>query len=152
MGRFIKQGRVVILLSGRYAGKKAVVVKTFDDGSPLRKFAHCLVAGIAKHPLFITKSMSDKKQQRRTRVKAFVKYVNYQHIIPTRYLVSGELDLKTQVTEDKMSTVASRKALRKELRNLLSQKYTTQKVPKKSDKGEKSAADNVKFFFNKLKF
>ena len=152
MGRFIKQGRVVILLSGRYAGKKAVVVKTFDDGNTQRKFAHCLVAGIVKHPLFITKNMSEKKQQRRTRVRPFVKYVNYQHIIPTRYLVSGELDLKTVVTDEKMSTVASRKDLRKELRNLLSSKYTSQKVPKKSDKGEKSAADNVKFFFSKLRF
>jgi len=152
MGRFIKQGRVVILLSGRYAGKKAVVVKTFDEGTTQRKFAHCLVAGISKHPLFITKSMPEKKQQRRTRVRAFTKYVNYQHMIPTRYLVSGELDLKTVVTEEKMATVASRKDLRKELRNLFSTKYSTQKVPKKADKSEKSAADNVKFFFNKLRF
>ena len=32
MGKFIKAGRVVILLNGRYAGKKAVCVKTFDEG------------------------------------------------------------------------------------------------------------------------
>ena len=28
----MKQGRVVILLAGRHAGKKAVVVKQYDDG------------------------------------------------------------------------------------------------------------------------
>lgn len=38
MGKFIKAGRVVICLQGRYAGKKAVVVKTFDEGSKTRAF------------------------------------------------------------------------------------------------------------------
>ncbi len=33
MGKFIKSGRVVVLLQGRFAGRKAMVVKTFDDGS-----------------------------------------------------------------------------------------------------------------------
>ena len=32
MGKIMKQGRVVILLAGRYAGKKAVVVKQYDEG------------------------------------------------------------------------------------------------------------------------
>lgn len=28
----MKQGRVVILLAGRHAGKKAIIVKQYDDG------------------------------------------------------------------------------------------------------------------------
>jgi ribosomal protein L14E/L6E/L27E len=28
----MKQGRVVILLAGRHAGKKAIVVKQYDEG------------------------------------------------------------------------------------------------------------------------
>jgi large subunit ribosomal protein L27e len=46
MGKFIKPGKVVILLAGRYAGKKAIVVKTFDDGTKDHEFSHALVAGI----------------------------------------------------------------------------------------------------------
>ena len=61
MGKFIKTGKVVIILQGRYAGRKAIVVKTFDDGNKEREFGHCLVAGIDKNPLPVTKSMSKKK-------------------------------------------------------------------------------------------
>jgi len=32
MVKFIKPGKVVVVLNGRYAGHKAVVVKNFDDG------------------------------------------------------------------------------------------------------------------------
>ena len=32
MRKFLIEKKVVIILSGRYAGKKAVIVKSFDDG------------------------------------------------------------------------------------------------------------------------
>ena len=38
----IKSGRIVIVTSGRFAGKKAVVVKTSDDGNNNKKFGHAL--------------------------------------------------------------------------------------------------------------
>jgi len=31
MGKIIKSGKVVVMLAGRYAGRKAIVVKTFDE-------------------------------------------------------------------------------------------------------------------------
>eukprot|EP00437_Effrenium_voratum_P034014 CAMPEP_0181478360 /NCGR_PEP_ID=MMETSP1110-20121109/42701_1 /TAXON_ID=174948 /ORGANISM="Symbiodinium sp., Strain CCMP421" /LENGTH=68 /DNA_ID=CAMNT_0023603709 /DNA_START=51 /DNA_END=253 /DNA_ORIENTATION=- len=68
MGRFIKAGRVVVMLQGRYAGKKAIVVKAFDDGSKGRPFGHCLVAGINRAPLKVTRAMSKKKITKRTKV------------------------------------------------------------------------------------
>ena len=68
-GKFIKAGRVVVMLQGRYAGKKAIVVKTFDDGSKARPFGHCLVAGIDRAPLKVTRKMSKKKITKRTKVK-----------------------------------------------------------------------------------
>jgi len=149
MVRFIKPGRIVILLTGRYAGKKAVVVRCYDEGTKDRRFPHCLIAGIEKPPLFVTPNMHEKKQERRTRVKAFVKYVNYQHMMPTRYQVASEIDLKGIVTDEKMSSLQSRKQLKKELRNLLTQKYTSQAAPKK---GEKGATLHTKFLFAKLRF
>jgi len=44
----MKPGRVVIMLNGRFAGRKAVVIKSYDDGSSERPYGHGLVAGIDK--------------------------------------------------------------------------------------------------------
>ncbi len=82
MGKFIKSGRVVVLLTGRcarfaagargaiafvrFAGKKAVVVKPYDDGSKTRPFPHALVAGVAKAPTKVTKNMSKIQASCRT--------------------------------------------------------------------------------------
>ena len=66
--KFLKAGKVVLLLNGRMAGKKAVIVKTFDEGTPDRPYGYCLVAGIQKYPLKITKSMSEKKIAKRSKV------------------------------------------------------------------------------------
>lgn len=40
--RSIKSGKVVIILGGRFAGRKGVVVKTFDEGTSERKFGHAI--------------------------------------------------------------------------------------------------------------
>ena len=66
--KFLKANKVVLLLNGRMAGKKADIVKTFDDGAPDRQYGHCIVAGIQKYPLKITKSMSEKKIAKRSKV------------------------------------------------------------------------------------
>ena len=84
MGKFLKPGKVVIVLNGRYAGKKAVIVKANDEGTSERPYGHALVAGVSKYPLKIKKSMGKKKQARRSRVKPFVRVVNFNHLMPTR--------------------------------------------------------------------
>ncbi len=38
----LKGGKVVIVTAGRYAGRKAVVVKATDDGDNKKKFGHAL--------------------------------------------------------------------------------------------------------------
>ena len=68
--KFLKAGKVVLLLNGRQAGKKAVIVKSYDEGTPDRPYGHALVAGIMKYPLKITKGMSEKKIAKRSRVRA----------------------------------------------------------------------------------
>ena len=67
--KFLKPGKVVVMLKGRMAGKKAVIVKSSDDGTPDRPYGHCIVAGIMKYPLKITKSMPEKKIAKRSRVR-----------------------------------------------------------------------------------
>jgi len=76
------------------------------------KFPHALVAGIERYPLKVTKRMSSKKIERRSKVKAFVKSVNYNHVLPTRYMVSGDIDLKNVVTDEKMGNKETRKQMK----------------------------------------
>merc|ERR1719370_90512 len=83
MGKIMKGGKVVLLLSGRYAGRKAVSDKPFS---------HALVAGIDRYPRKVTKKMSKKKIQKRSKVKPFLKVINYNHVMPTRYSVDISFD------------------------------------------------------------
>merc|ERR1711957_339599 len=96
----MKRGRVVILLAGRHSGKKAIVVKQIDEGKKNRKFGHALVAGIERSPKKINKRMSAKKLDRKTKIKPFVKYVNYTHLLATRFTVKDDFDFKNIVTEE----------------------------------------------------
>merc|ERR1712146_334750 len=98
-----------ILTGGRYAGKKALVVKTFDEGTKARPFPHCLVAGVAKAPLKVTKAHGKKKLQKRSKCKAFVKYVNYNHMMPTRYVVPTEFDARASSPTPRWSRTRPRR-------------------------------------------
>ena len=48
--KFLKAGKVVLLLQGRMAGKKAVIVKNYDEGTSSRPYGHALVCGLATYP------------------------------------------------------------------------------------------------------
>ena len=80
----IKSGKVVIILRGRYAGRKGIVIKTYDDGAGDRKFGHAIVAGIDRYPRKVTKSMKEDQVKKRSKMKPFIKSVNYSHMMPTR--------------------------------------------------------------------
>ncbi len=81
------------MLNGRYAGKKAVILKTFDDGVDVRKYGHCVLAGIAREPLKVTKSMPQKKVDKRSQIKPFLKIANFNHVMPTRSVLRASLVL-----------------------------------------------------------
>ena len=66
--------------------------------------------------------MSQKKIERRSKVKPFVKIVNYNHLMPTRYTVAADLDLKNVVNEEKLSNKETRKQMKREVRKLFSDK------------------------------
>ncbi|EAS06007.2 60S ribosomal protein L27 (macronuclear) [Tetrahymena thermophila SB210] len=144
MAKFLKYGRVVILLQGRFAGKKAVIVKSSEDGTKDRKFGHVLVAGVERSPKKVTKRMGSKKIQKRTSVKPFIKYVNLNHIMPTRYSVKELCDFKELVKEDKIKNNA-KSEVRDTLKKVFVEKYRTINPEEKS-------ASHTKFFFSKLRF
>ena len=68
-----------VVVRGRYAGKKVVIVKPHDEGSKSHPFGHALVAGIERYPLKVTKKHGAKKVAKRTKIKPFIKVVNYNH-------------------------------------------------------------------------
>ncbi|KAG0316227.1 hypothetical protein BG000_004927, partial [Podila horticola] len=53
--KFMKSGKVAVILNGRYAGKKAVI------GTKERGYGHAIVAGVERYPLKITKNMGKKR-------------------------------------------------------------------------------------------
>ena len=73
MGKIMKAGKVVLVLSGRYACRKAVIVKPNDEGTSDKPFGHALIAGVDRYPRPVTKRMSKKKIKYRSSVKPFLK-------------------------------------------------------------------------------
>ena len=141
-----ESGKVVIVLAGRHAGKKAVVVKTIEDGDDDKRFSHCLVAGIARGPRKVTRGMSKKKVEKRSRtMKPFVKYINVRHIFPTRYVV--DMDLKKAVDEADLASAERKVDVKKGLKQIFEDKYLNQKAVT----SEKKAAGS-NYFFQKLRF
>uniref|UniRef100_M1C4U0 60S ribosomal protein L27 n=1 Tax=Solanum tuberosum TaxID=4113 RepID=M1C4U0_SOLTU len=64
----------------------------------MRPYDHCLVAGVTKYQKNVIGKDSAKKQAKKSCVKAFIKLVNYNHIMPTRYTL--DMDLKDVVNAD----------------------------------------------------
>ena len=138
----MKPGRICIVLAGRQAGKKCVIVNNLDKGTSKKKFPHALVAGVAKAPMKVTKKMGKKRIAKRCAVKPFVKNINYNHILPTRYTVS-DFDL-TALTSDAMKDEEARGTAKKEIKKAFETQYMT------GNKGAEKAP--AAFFFKKLRF
>ncbi|CAH2238143.1 jg22071 [Pararge aegeria aegeria] len=73
MGKIMKPGKVVLVLSGRYAGRKAIVVKNYDEGTSDKPYGHAFVAGIDRYPRKVNKRMGKNKIHKRSKIKPFVK-------------------------------------------------------------------------------
>jgi len=60
--------------------------------------------------------MAQKKILKRSKIKPFVKYVNYNHLMPTRYSV--DIDVKTAVNPNIMKKEDTRIEAKKEVKKL----------------------------------
>merc|ERR1712127_199712 len=130
MGKILKRGRVVILLAGRRAGKKAVIIKQVDEGKKKRKFGHALVVGIERTARKITSGMSKKKITKRASIKPFVKYVNNTHLLATRFIVKDDkdFDFRSQITESSSRTHRPARRCSRASRPRCSRDTSTQRV------------------------
>ncbi|GAV64109.1 Ribosomal_L27e domain-containing protein [Cephalotus follicularis] len=135
MVKFLKPNKAVVMLQGRFAGRKAVIIRSFDEGTRDRPYGHCLVAGISKYPSKVIRKDSAKKTAKKSRVKAFIKLVNYTHVMPTRYTL--DVDLKEVVTPDVLVSKDKKVTAAKETKKRLEERF-------KSGKN--------RWFFSKLRF
>lgn len=70
--------------------------------------------------------MSKTRQAKRSKVKPFIKVVNYNHIMPTRYTLELE-GLKGAVTNDTFKEVSQREDAKKTVKKALEERYTSGK-------------------------
>ncbi|KAK6729304.1 hypothetical protein RB195_006386 [Necator americanus] len=136
MGKIMKPGKVVLVLRGKYAGRKALVVKAQDEGGADRSYPHAIIAGIDKYPLKVTKSMGKKKQEKRNKLKPFVKVVSYSHLLPTRYSVDVGFD-KANINKESLKIPKKKRCALAEIKSKFEERYKTGKN---------------KWFFTKLRF
>lgn len=70
--------------------------------------------------------MSKARQAKRSKVKPFIKIVNYNHLMPTRYTLELE-GLKNVITNDTFKEVSQREEAKKTVKKSLEDRYTTGK-------------------------
>lgn len=70
--------------------------------------------------------MGKKLVDRRSRIKPFIKVVNYNHLMPTRYTLELE-GLKGVVSNDTFKEVSQREDAKKTVKKALEDRYTSGK-------------------------
>ena len=109
--KFLKPGKVVIVTSGRYAGRKAVIVQNTDSKSKERPYGHSLVAGMKKYPKKVIRGMSKRTIARRSQVSVFLRVVNQKHFLPTRYNMDLSKELRGKINVSDATKKAAAKKL-----------------------------------------
>lgn len=89
-------------------------------------YPHALVAGIERYPLQVTRRMSKTRQAKRSKVKPFIKVINYNHIMPTRYTLELE-GLKNVISTETFKEVSQREDAKKVVKKALEERYLSGK-------------------------
>jgi large subunit ribosomal protein L27e len=105
---------------------QVVIIQPIDTGNKSHPYGHAIVAGIERYPSKITRRMSKARQEKRSKVKPFIKVVNYNHLMPTRYTLELE-GLKGTVSADTFKEVSHREEAKKTVKKVLEERYTSGK-------------------------
>ncbi|KAK7808618.1 LOW QUALITY PROTEIN: hypothetical protein U0070_010017 [Myodes glareolus] len=117
-------GKVVLVLAGRYPGRKAIIVNNIDDGTSDRSYSHALVAGIDLYPQKVTAAMGKKKIAKRSKIKSFAKALQ----LPDAHSSSVDIPLdKTVVNKDVFRDSALQRKARRETKVKFEEQYETEK-------------------------
>lgn len=105
---------------------QVVIIQPVDNGNKPHPFGHAVVAGIERYPSKITRRMSKARQDKRSKVKPFIKVINYNHLMPTRYTLELE-GLKGAISADTFKEVSQREDAKKTVKKVLEERYTSGK-------------------------
>jgi hypothetical protein len=70
--------------------------------------------------------MSKDRQEKRNKIKPFIKVINYNHLMPTRYTLELE-GLKGVVSADTFKEVSQREDAKKTVKKVFEERYTSGK-------------------------
>lgn len=70
--------------------------------------------------------MSKTRQEKRSKVKPFIKVINYNHLMPTRYTLELE-GIKGTISADTFKEVSQREDAKKTVKKVLEERYTSGK-------------------------
>jgi len=104
----------------------SVIIRPVDDGSKGHPYGHALVAGVERYPSKITRSMGSKKIAKRGAIKPFIKLVNYNHLMPTRYALELE-NLKGILSAETFREPSQREDVKKAVKKSFQDKFQTGK-------------------------
>ncbi len=103
-----------------------MIVQVVDNGNKAHPYGHAIVAGIERYPQKITRRMSKTRQDKRSKVKPFIKAINYNHLMPTRYTLELE-GLKGVISADTFKEVSQREDAKKTVKKVLEERYVSGK-------------------------
>ena len=115
MVKFYKPGKIVIVLNGRFAGRKGIIVKSNYESVKDRKYPHCMVVGLSKGPKKPTKRNIAKLQAKIKKLESqedssekiktlksfgvFIKHYNMSHLLATRYTLKEDFGIAKSVAK-----------------------------------------------------
>jgi large subunit ribosomal protein L27e len=103
-----------------------VIIQPIDTGTKQHPFPYALVAGIERYPVKVTRRMGKKRLEKRSKVKPFIKMINYNHLMPTRYTLELE-GLKGVVSNDTFKEISQREEAKKTVKKALEERYQSGK-------------------------
>ena len=89
--------------------------------------------------------MNKRKIEKRSKMKPFIKHVNFNHLMPTRYQV--DLDVKKLIDEESMKDKTKLDEAKKTFKKMLEARYLNQAAAK----SDKTIVGGT-YFFKKLRF
>ena len=100
-----KPNMIVVVTSGRLAGKKAVVLKQLDDN-------HLIISGISRIPKESEEYLSSWEKRKNSKFLTFIKKINLRHLVATRYKAdvgTVDIDLESIVDDLEKKSEANKK-------------------------------------------
>ncbi|RVD92250.1 60S ribosomal L27 [Tubulinosema ratisbonensis] len=115
-----EENTIVVVLKGRFAGKKGIVVSVSEDKN------RYTVIGIEKMPKPVKEDMNEKLKQKFLKMKTFIKTYNGGHILATRF----KSDIKLSgIDFAKLTSAEERKKVSELVKNTFDNAIKQKKSP-----------------------